>query len=84
LSSEFPRQNTTEFFPVSLSSADAFDGELQQAPFSVEFSKTAPKAFRAMNSFDLKDGLLFDHSQLLLLKKALVNASPVLGKPAIS
>jgi hypothetical protein len=61
LSSQFPRQKTTEFFSVSRPSADAFDGGPQRAPFS--FFENGPQGVsRAMNSFDLKDDLLFDHS----------------------
>jgi hypothetical protein len=52
--------------------------------FSSLLENGAQGVSRAMNSFDLKNDLLFDHSQLLFSKEVLINPSPVLGKLSIS
>jgi hypothetical protein len=58
--------------------------DLNERLFSSLLENGPQGVSRAMNSFDLKDDLFFDHSQLLLSKEVLVNPSSVLGKPSFS
>jgi hypothetical protein len=68
-------------------SKNAFASWVETSAFATDaiILENGPQGIsRAMNSFDLKDDLLFDHSQLLLSKDVLLNPSPARGKPSIS